>query len=99
MPRDVIREIPSLICAQCGKLHFGEPGSVHEQLLYRVMLLNATSKSFFCDPGCYETYRNQKYEQPTVYYLDQIERKPLFEMRYKWRQHVAELRKKLNLSP
>lgn len=95
----VIREIPSLICAQCGKLHPGEPGSVYETLLYRVMLLNATQKSFFCDPGCYETFRNQKYKQPLVFYIDWIERKPMFEMRYRWRQRTADLRQKLNLSP
>lgn len=84
-----------LPCSQCGILHPGVPGSVEEGMVFTVMLLNATSKSYFCDPACYEAYRNANYKQPAVYYMDQIERAPLFKRRYEWRLRSDALKKKL----
>jgi hypothetical protein len=84
-----------LPCAQCGALHPGKPGSVEEGMMFTVMLLNATEKSFFCDPKCYEAYRNANYEQPKGFYIDHIERAPLFQRRYEWRLRSDALKKKL----
>jgi len=84
-----------LPCSQCGVLHPGVPGSVEEGMVFTVMLINGTEKSFFCDPACYETYRNKNYKQPEGFYIDHIERAPLFKRRYEWRLRSDALKKRL----
>ena len=54
-----------LYCKQCQTAHPGKRGDTEELLLYRVMLLNATEKSYFCDPGCYDAYRKDHYAPHT----------------------------------
>lgn len=50
-----------LYCKQCQKAHSGKRGEAGELLLYSVMLLNATEKSYFCDPACYDAYKKEHY--------------------------------------
>ena len=50
-----------LYCKQCQKAHPVKRGEAGELLLYSVMLLDATEKSYFCDPACYDAYRKEKY--------------------------------------
>lgn len=42
----------------CGRYHDIVPGSNGELAMYRVMLLGAHQKSFFCDETCYTKYRD-----------------------------------------
>lgn len=53
-----------LYCKQCQTAHPGKRGDAEELLLYSVMLLNATEKSYFCDPACYDAYKKENYYKP-----------------------------------
>lgn len=48
-----------LYCKQCQTAHPGKRGEVGELLLYSVMLLDATEKSYFCTPACYDAYKKE----------------------------------------
>ena len=49
-----------LYCKSCAAAHPGMRGGPEELVLYSVMLLDATEKSFFCDPACYERYNRER---------------------------------------
>ena len=51
-----------LFCKHCQKAHPGKRGEAEELLLYSVMLLDATEKSYFCDPACYDAYKKENYK-------------------------------------
>ena len=61
----------AVTCKWCGAVHRNaERGLASEQLVYSVMLLDATEKSFFCDPKCYDAYRVK--EHPGSHISDQV---------------------------
>lgn len=51
------RSLTGITCKGCHKYHDIIPLSHKEASLYRVMLLNENHKSYFCDPKCYERYK------------------------------------------
>ena len=61
----------AVTCKHCGAVHAKvERGVAFEQLVYSVMLLDATEKSFFCNPKCYDAYRAEKH--PGSYITDEV---------------------------
>lgn len=46
-----------MYCENCRAVHPGRRGEAAEGLLYTVMRLDATQKSMYCNPACYEMHK------------------------------------------
>ena len=66
-------------------------------MLYSVMLLDATEKSFFCNPACYARYNNNRPLLMPGGLMHDILRK--MQMRAAWQQRSAAVKLALTGSP
>ena len=83
-----------MYCKQCKAVHPGVRTGPEELVLYRVMLLNATEKSFFCNPACYELYRKETYA-PEKFVQREKRLADVWHLRENWKERSFEVKRAL----